>query len=131
MPQNAKAGPTCPVVLVVEDEPMVRILVIETLEENGYITHEAADAPSALEILKAPGVINLLVTDITLPGRNGYELAKDAMRLRPAMKVLFMTGYAYSVDLSIGGTRSGGTDVITKPFSLDGLARKVSAIIED
>ena len=130
MQQNATAGPGEQAVLVVEDEPTVRMLVIETLEDHGYITFEADNAVAALEIVKASGRIDLMLTDITLPGQNGQELAQAAIRVRPELKILFMTGYAHNVDLSIVGAGSGRIDIITKPFSLDGLARKVRTIID-
>ncbi|MBU6449947.1 MAG: response regulator [Rhodospirillales bacterium] len=116
-------------ILVVEDEPTVRMLVVETLEEHGYTTIEVGDALAALEIVKAPGQIDLMLTDITLPGQNGRELAEAAKRLRPELKILFMTGYAHNVDMSVTGAGSGAIDIITKPFSLDGLARKVRTVI--
>ncbi|MDE1906438.1 MAG: response regulator [Rhodospirillales bacterium] len=130
MQQGVTAEPSGQAILVVEDEPTVRILVIETLEEHGYTTLETDNALAALEIVKAPGRIDLMLTDITLPGQNGRELAQAAIRLRPELKILFMTGYAHNVDLSITGAGAGGVDIITKPFSLDGLARKVRAIID-
>jgi CheY-like chemotaxis protein len=114
-------------VLVVDDEPAVRMLVMETLEEQGYIAIEAADAIAAIEILKSPGRIDLMVTDVTLPGQNGKQLADAAKLLRPGLKVLFMTGYAHNIGVGNGG--AGGMEIITKPFSLDGLAKKVRAMI--
>ena len=129
MQESATAGLGGEAILVVEDEPTVRMLVIETLEEHGYTTLEADDALAALEIVKAPGQIDLMLTDITLPGQNGRELAEAAKRLRPELKILSMTGYAHNAGLSITGAGSSGIDIITKPFSLDGLARKVRAII--
>ena len=131
MQDNEIVEPDRETILVVDDEPTIRMLVTETLKEHGYITFEAGDAPAALEILKALGRISLLLTDITLPGQNGRELAEAAKQLRPELKVLFMTGYAHNIDIGIGLTGSGfgGANIITKPFSLDGLVKKISAII--
>lgn len=112
-------------VLVVDDEPTVRMLVVETLEEQGYTAMEAADALSAIEILKSPERIDLLVTDVTLPGQNGRQLADAAKQIRPELKVLFMTGYAHNVEVGNGGP----AEIITKPFSLDRLAKKIRAMM--
>lgn len=116
-------------VLVVDDEPTVRMLVMETLEEQGFIAFEAGDAVAALDILKSPAQIDLLVTDVTLPGQNGRELADAAKRLRPDLKVLFMTGYSHNVEVGNGSAMAGGMEIITKPFSLDLLAKKILAMM--
>ena len=116
-------------VLVVDDEPTVRMLVMETLEERGYTAFEAGDAFSAIEILKMQGRIDLLVTDVTLPGQNGRQLADAAKLLRPGLKVLFMTGYAHNVDVGNGSAMAAGMEIITKPFTLDGLAKKIEDMI--
>ena len=116
-------------ILVVDDEPTVRMLVMETLEEQGYAAIEAADAPSAIDILKSPGRIDLLVTDVTLPGQNGRQLADAAKLLRPDLKVLFMTGYAHNIEVGNGSAMAGGMEIITKPFSLDGLVKKIRAMM--
>ncbi len=130
MQKSATADQDSQTILVVEDEPTVRMLVIEVLAEHGYITFEAENALVALDILQAPGRIDLMLTDITLPGQNGRELAQAAIRSRPELNILFMTGYAHNVDLSITDARPGSIDIITKPFSLDGLIKKVRAIID-
>ncbi|MBU6396948.1 MAG: response regulator [Rhodospirillales bacterium] len=129
MQDNEIVEPDRETILVVDDEPTIRMLVTETLKEHGYITFEAGDAPAALGILKAPGRISLLLTDITLPGQNGRELAEAAKQLRPELKILFMTGYAHNIDIGLTGSGFGGANIITKPFSLDGLVKKISAII--
>ena len=116
-------------VLVVDDEPTVRMLVMETLEEQGYTAIGAVDGPSAIEILKSPGRIDLLVTDVTLPGQNGRQLADAAKLLRPELKVLFMTGYAHNVEIGNGNAMAVGMEIITKPFSLDRLAQKIRSMM--
>ena len=89
--QQAGSGQT---VLVVEDEPLVRLLIVDVLDELGYKALEAADGPAGLRILQSPQRIDLLITDIGLPGLNGRQVADAARVSRPDLKVLFMTGYA-------------------------------------
>ncbi|WBO59475.1 MULTISPECIES: response regulator [Acidocella] len=114
-----------------DDEPMVRMLVVETLEEQGYRTFEAEDVPSALMVLNSSQPINLLVTDVTLPGQNGRQLADAAKQIRPGLKVLFMTGYAHNIEVGNGSAMAEGMEIITKPFSLDGLAKKIQSMMAD
>ena len=117
-------------VLVVDDEELVRILVVEVLEELGYVTYEAGDAASSLNTLKSSARIDLLVTDIGLPGgMNGRQLADAARALRPELKVLFITGYAEGAVIDQGRI---GPDmhVMTKPFAMDSLGMKVAAMIQ-
>jgi len=115
-------------VLVVEDEALVRMLVVQTLEEAGFTVHEAAEANGALDVLRAADGIELMVTDVGLPGMDGRRLADQARAHRPGMKVLFMTGYADSA--LIDTTLPEGFGLITKPFDLDDLAAKAQALIE-
>jgi CheY-like chemotaxis protein len=114
-------------VLVVEDEALVRVLVAQTLEEAGFIVHQAAEAQSALEVLRTDEDIRLMVTDVGLPGLNGRRLAEAARAQRPGMKVLFMTGYADSALLE--HALPEGFGLITKPFDLDDLAAQAHALI--
>ena len=79
--------------LVVEDEALVRMMVVQTLEEAGFAVREAAEAQGALEVLRTDRAIRLMVTDVGLPGLNGRRLADAARVEHPDMKVLFMTGY--------------------------------------
>ncbi len=118
------------VVLVVEDDDVVRELIVEMLGELGYRPLEAQDGPGALEILKKAPRIDLLVTDIGLPGLNGRQVA-DAARVRsPALKVLFMTGYAENAAVS-SGFLEPGMQMLTKPFPMEALASRIKAMIED
>ncbi|MDV3481153.1 PAS domain S-box protein [Sphingobium yanoikuyae] len=117
------------VVLVVEDEPIVRGLIIEELKELGYQALEAADGPKGLEILQSRRRIDLLVTDIGLPGLNGRQVADAARDLRPALKILFMTGYAENAALA-SGFLEPGMEMITKPFAMEALATRIRAMIE-
>ena len=82
------------VVLIVEDEAVVRLLVVEALNDLGYKALETADSSAALRILQSPQRVDLLVSDIGLPGLNGRQLADAARVTRPGLKVLFVTGYA-------------------------------------
>jgi PAS domain S-box-containing protein len=122
---QASAGET---VLVVEDEAVVRGVILEMLGEQGYRTLEAIDGPSGLRILRTRQRIDLLVTDVGLPGINGRQLADQARETRPGLKILFITGYAESVAMS-GGFLEEGMEMITKPFELDNLSRRIRAMV--
>lgn len=115
-------------VLVVDDEESIRMLVTETLAGLGYKTLEAADGPAALKMLTPDRHIDLLVTDVGLPGMNGRQLA-DAVRVsRPQLKVLFITGYAENAVLNHGHLEPG-MHVITKPFAMEAFASRVRALL--
>ncbi len=116
-------------VLVVDDEPTVRMLVTEVLEELGYETIEAADGVAGLKVLRSPARLDLLITDVGLPGGlNGRQVADAARALRPDLKVLFITGYAENAVLGHGHL-DAGMHVLTKPFAMDALAGRVRDII--
>ena len=116
-------------VLVVDDEPLVRMIATEQLEELGYSVLEAEDGPSALRILGSNRTIDLLITDVGLPsGMNGRQLA-DAVRVsRPDLEVLFITGYAENAVLNHGHL-DPGMHVMTKPFQMDTFARRVRELV--
>ncbi|WP_313436274.1 PAS domain S-box protein [Novosphingobium sp.] len=118
------------VVLVVEDEAVVRGLIVEVLDELGYHAIEAADGPSGLEILQSGRRIDLLITDIGLPGLNGRQVADGGRTARPGLRVLFMTGYAENAALAAGFLEPGMA-MITKPFAMDALAKRIRECIED
>jgi PAS domain S-box-containing protein len=124
----AEYAATGETVLVVEDEPVVRAVIIEMLGEQGYQTLEAVDGPSGLRILRTNARIDLLVTDVGLPGMNGRQLADQARETRPGLKVLFITGYAESVAISDGFLQPG-MEMITKPFDLDNLSQRIRAMV--
>jgi PAS domain S-box-containing protein len=133
-PAPASADRTAPagteeVVLVVEDEPVVRGLIVEVLTELGYRAIEASDGPEGLEKLRARGRIDLLVTDIGLPGLNGRQIADAGREFRPDLKVLYMTGYAENAALAPGFLQPG-TAIITKPFAIEALAARVRSMLE-
>ena len=115
-------------VLVVEDESVVRGVIIEMLHDQGYLTREAADGAAGLRILQLDEPVDLLLTDIGLPGMNGRQLADQGRKLRPDLKILFMTGYAENAANAEGFLRPG-MDMITKPFDLGHLSRRVRDII--
>jgi PAS domain S-box-containing protein len=117
------------VVLVVEDEPVVRGLIVEELKELGYQALEAVDGPDGLEILQSKRRIDLLVTDIGLPGLNGRQVADAARTMRPELKILFMTGYAENAALA-SGFLEPGMEMITKPFAMEALATRIRTMIE-
>ena len=118
-------------VLLVDDEPVIRMLVAEVLEELGYACIEAADARSGLRVLDAGGRVDLLVTDVGLPnGMNGRQLADAARLKRPGLNVLFITGFAQSAAVG-NGSMEPGMEVMTKPFAMDVLAAKVRAMINE
>ncbi|HVF93388.1 MAG TPA: PAS domain-containing protein [Sphingomonas sp.] len=118
------------VVLVVEDETAVRDLVAEVLTDLGYHALEAVDGPSGLAILQSNQRIDMLVTDVGLPGLNGRQLADAARLLRPGLKILFMTGYAENAAVS-GGFLEPGMELLTKPFAIEALVQKLQAMVAD
>jgi PAS domain S-box-containing protein len=123
--QHAATGET---VLVVEDEPVVRGVILEMLGEQGYRTLEAVDGPAGLRLLRSDARIDLMVTDVGLPGMNGRQLADQAREMRPGLKVLFITGYAESVVIADGFLQPG-MEMITKPFDLGNLSRRVRTMV--
>jgi signal transduction histidine kinase len=123
---RAAAGQT---VLVVDDEPTIRMLVREVLEDLGYAAVEAADGASGLSILRSDARIDLLVTDVGLPGgMNGRQLADAARTTRPDLKVLFITGYAENAVIG-NGHLEPGMHVMTKPFAMEALASRIKELI--
>jgi signal transduction histidine kinase len=116
-------------VLVVEDEPAVRMLITETLRELGYRSTEAVDGPAGLAIVQSKAPIDLLITDVGLPGLNGRQLADAARALRPDLQVLFITGFAGNAAVG-NGVLEAGMEILTKPFSMDALAAKLQAMVK-
>jgi len=115
-------------VLLVEDDASVRLLISEVLRDLGYACIEAIDAQEAIPVLTADTRLDLMITDVGLPGLNGRQLAELARQHRPELKVLFVTGYAQH---AIGAERflDTGMDMVTKPFTLDALALKIREIL--
>jgi CheY-like chemotaxis protein len=113
----------------VEDEPVVRSLIVELLEDLGYRALEAGDGPSGLEILQSGRRIDLLITDVGLPGLNGRQLADAARVGRPELKVLLMTGYAQNMYAS-PNILGQGMAMIAKPFAMDALGTRIREIMK-
>ena len=117
-------------VLVVDDEPTVRMLVADVLAELGLSTVEAEDGAAALRLLRSDQRIDMLVTDVGLPGgMNGRQVADAARTARPELKVLFITGYAENAAVGAGHL-DPGMQVLTKPFAMDALAAKIRELAE-
>jgi CheY-like chemotaxis protein len=116
-------------VLIVEDDPAVRVLVSAVLSELGYAFVEASDADGAVPILNSAQRIDLLISDVGLPGMNGRQLAEVGRQYRPGLKVLFITGYAEHAAVR-GGFLDSGMQMITKPFTFDLLTAKVREMIK-
>ncbi|WP_288418314.1 response regulator [uncultured Novosphingobium sp.] len=115
-------------VMVVEDDPSVRMIVTELLSEVGYGVLEATDADTAIPILQSNQRIDLLVSDVGLPGMNGRQLAEVARQSRPDLEILFITGYAQNAAVR-AGFLADGMDMMTKPFAVDALATKIRDIL--
>ncbi|MCW5631337.1 MAG: PAS domain-containing protein [Burkholderiaceae bacterium] len=125
--EGAQAGES---ILVVEDEPSVREIIVSVLAELGYAYAEAGDAESALVLLDGPRHFDLLVSDVGLPGLNGRQLAEIAMGKRPELKVLFVTGYAEQAAVQ-SRFLSDNMQMITKPFVVDELAQRIRTILRN
>jgi len=117
-------------VLVIDDEPAVRMLIVDVLEETGYTAIEASDGPAGLRVLQSDARVDLLITDVGLPGgMNGRQVADAGRVVRPRLKVLFITGYAENAVVS-GGHLDPGMQIITKPFAMEALAVKIREMVE-
>ncbi|MEO5660452.1 MAG: PAS domain S-box protein [Polaromonas sp.] len=110
--------------LVVEDDPAVRMIVLDELAELGYNLLEAIDGPTAIAILQSARKIDLLITDVGLPGMNGRQIAEIGRQHRPELPVLFMTGYAQNA-AARSKFLAPGMEMISKPFSMDDMAAKI------
>lgn len=113
-----------PTILVVEDDTIVRMLIVDVLEELEFKVLEADGSEAALKLIEDSGqTIDLLMTDVGLPGMDGKELAARARELRPELPILFASGYAESIEVPVG------MSVIGKPFSIDQLRDKVRGVL--
>jgi CheY-like chemotaxis protein len=116
-------------VLVVDDEPTVRMLVAEVLEDLGYTALEAGDGAAGLAVLRSDARVDLLITDVGLPGgMNGRQVADAGRAMRPGLRVLFITGYADNAVVGHGHLEPG-MHVLTKPFAMDGLASRIRDLL--
>ena len=116
--------PAASTILVVEDDAIVRMLIVDVLEELEFNVLEAADAEEALTVVQNTAqVIDLMMTDVGLPDMDGKQLAVKVRELRPALPILFASGYAENIDVP------SGMQVIGKPFSIDQLRDKVKSML--
>lgn len=115
-------------VLIVEDEPMLLLVAAETMRDAGYDVFEAGEGQSALKILETDPKIDLLLSDIKMPGMNGYQLAEAGLALRPGLKILLMTGYAQ--DPIPRRMADAGVRVLYKPFDIDRLPKLAGEILD-
>lgn len=117
-------------VLVVEDDAAVRLIVLDELNERGYHTLEAADGLAAIPILQSTQKIDLLITDVGLPGMNGRQVAEIGRQHRPGLRVIFMTGYAQNAAVR-SEFLAPGMEMISKPFAMDDLAARIREMLSD
>ncbi|MBP1207666.1 PAS domain S-box-containing protein [Duganella sp. 1411] len=135
-PAPASAQPQLPTahanhatVLVVDDEPSVRLLIVDILQDMGYDVIEAADSAAGLALLQSDTHVDLLISDVGLPGgMNGRQMAEAGRVNRPQLRVLFLTGYAQTAVFG-GGQLDEGVEVMTKPFNIDALCERVTKML--
>lgn len=128
--QESAPAPVGGTVLVIDDEPHLRMLMSEVLREQGYTVLEAPDGPTGLRLLQTQPTLDLLITDVGLPGgMNGRQVADAARVLKPELKVLFVTGYAESAAVG-NGQLEDGMAVIIKPFTMAHLTRHAKEMVE-
>jgi signal transduction histidine kinase/CheY-like chemotaxis protein len=125
-----RTGDRSEIILVVEDDALMRRLTTEALHELGYTVFDSESATAALEIVDRVADVKLLFTDVVMPDINGKKLADEALRRRPDLKVLFTTGYTANAVVH-GGVLDPGVHMIGKPFTLDQLAAKVRAVLDE
>ncbi|TVR06065.1 MAG: response regulator [Salinarimonadaceae bacterium] len=117
-------------ILVVEDDDLVRAYVVQQLDSLGYQVSEAPDGPTALAVIRERSDIDLLFTDIVLPGgMSGYDLAEAAGRLRPELRVLYTSGYSEESIARYDRPDPGG-ELLKKPYRRQELARRLRSIFE-
>ena len=115
-------------ILVVDDEEVVRMLVVDLLREHGHAVQEAGDGYVAMSKLQSSDAFDLMITDIGLPGGlDGSTLARHARLLRPVLPILFITGYAFGTQGGI--TLEPGIPVLTKPFTLGALSARINTLL--
>ncbi|WP_454253713.1 ATP-binding protein [Pseudomonas sp. Marseille-Q7302] len=117
-------------VLVVEDEPGVRLLIVEVLRDLGYTALEAEDAPTALALLEREPQLDLVVSDVGLPGLTGRELVEEIRRQRPGIAVLLVTGYAEEA-MDVQRFLGQGMQLLQKPFAIEVLSERIQGLLQD
>jgi CheY-like chemotaxis protein len=126
---GAKAAMGAEAILLVEDEASVRALTARILRRHGYTVHEARNAVEALDLLHGDLGVDLLLSDVVLPGMGGPELVEMATQTRPGLRVLFMSGYPRDA-LTRDGRLEFGVRLLQKPFAPDALARAVREVLD-
>jgi CheY-like chemotaxis protein len=127
-PTSEAAGGAGEMVLLIEDDASVRLIISDVLRELGYSCIEAADGYAAMPMLTSNTHLDLLITDVGLPGLNGRQIAEIARKHRPDLKILLVTGYDEGA-ASHGPFLQPGMELVTKPFALDALALKISEMV--
>ena len=128
-PQPMPPGSADTVVLVVEDEPRMRELAVEAFRDLGYGVLQADGPAMALRLIAERSDIALLFTDVVMPGMSGRQLAEEALRQRPDLKVIYTTGFSRNAVIH-NGVLDSGVNFLSKPFTLEQLARKVHAVLK-
>jgi signal transduction histidine kinase/ActR/RegA family two-component response regulator len=128
--QPSKTGKPSEVVLVVEDDPLMRRLTAESLRELGYTVLDSENGADALAILDQRSDISLLFTDVVMPEMSGKKLADEALRRRPEIKVLYTTGYTHNAVVH-GGIIDPDAQLLTKPFTLEQVAVKLRMMLDE
>jgi CheY-like chemotaxis protein len=124
-----EAGHAGEVIMVVEDDDRVRNMSVEALRELGYTVVEASRPWEAVRMFEAGQQVHLLFTDVAMPEMSGRQLVDRLLTLRPDLKVLFTTGYTRNAIVH-NGVLDAGTQLLSKPFSIDDLAAKVRSILD-
>lgn len=125
---GTQRAPLGQVILIVDDEPSVRMLLMDVLSGLDYSLIEAGDSVTGLKVPRSGVHIDLLITDVGLPGgMNGRQMADAGRENRPNLKTLFITGYAENAIL--GGSLGPGMEILTKPFAMETLAARVQDMI--
>jgi CheY-like chemotaxis protein len=114
---------------VVDDEVMIRLLIVEVLQDLGYLVLEASTGAAGLKAIQSNAHIDLLITDVGLPGgMNGRQLADAGRQARPNLRILFITGYAEG-SVATEGKLGPNMHVLTKPFTMEALTEKIAGIL--
>jgi signal transduction histidine kinase/ActR/RegA family two-component response regulator len=118
-------------VLLVDDEALVRALVAEGLEDGGFVVHSVGGGAEALELLDAGEAVDILVTDLSMPGLDGLALIREAQRRRPGLPAILLTGFATDLaEIAVGGALSGRFSLLRKPIDAGMLAERVDALLK-
>jgi DNA-binding NtrC family response regulator len=109
-------------ILIAEDEAMLRAIMVETLESGGFDVLQAADGDEALKLFEQNDGVKLLISDVRMPGMNGYVLAEAAIARNPDLRIVLMTGYGHEPPVEF--LRKHNIEILHKPFELDLLVEK-------